>query len=288
MIKPVTFSSSLVCALFAATASLLPLNILAQDAVDSGATPAQSISSRAAQRIAQRDSDNDGLSNDVERALGTNPYNADSNGNGIPDGDEYNQIYGTTNFKAFAEGDLDSPDEDGSEDDSDGIGATPTPTPSPVKNKASAKRPVCSRPNQKKCTQPVCTAKLKRLKVPCKLATCTAKLLRLKVPCKKAATGPTPVPTSQPTPTPTASPAPGNFDSNGNTTKFGIPAGVTGNITRGGPVWSGSCSRCHGSQKTNRTYQQINGAFSFPEMSSLHLSVQQVADLTAYLNRANK
>lgn len=107
---------------------------------------------------------------------------------------------------------------------------------------------------------------------------------------------PAPQPEPEPQPKPTAVPGktptvrPGNFDNNGDTQAFGIPKGTTGNISRGRSVWSSTCSNCHAeSEKTNKSYGTISSAVKrIPEMKNLGISVQQTADLAAYLNRGRK
>ena len=54
----------------------------------------------------------------------------------------------------------------------------------------------------------------------------------------------------------------GNFDANGNTSAFGIPAGMTGNTTAGQTVWSSTCAGCHSSQKTNLAYSSLTSALA--------------------------
>ncbi len=112
--------------------------------------------------------------------------------------------------------------------------------------------------------------------------------------CKAEYTG---EPIATPTPTPTVQ---GCFDSSGNAKSgaFGISTSLTGNVTRGGSIWNSggsspavaSCKGCHAetSSMQNRTYGQysalVNGSPMFlnPAPSS-----QQLADITAYLNRNN-
>jgi outer membrane protein OmpA-like peptidoglycan-associated protein len=55
-------------------------------------------------RVAQRDDDNDGLLNQRERELGTDPYNPDTDGDGLSDGDEV-MIYMTNPLKNDTDGD---------------------------------------------------------------------------------------------------------------------------------------------------------------------------------------
>jgi hypothetical protein len=52
----------------------------------------------------KRDSDGDGIDDDVELALGLDPLNADSDGDGIPDGDEDTDGDGLTNLIELANG----------------------------------------------------------------------------------------------------------------------------------------------------------------------------------------
>lgn len=70
------------------------------------------------------------------------------------------------------------------------------------------------------------------------------------------------------------------------TTGYGIPTGLTGSITAGETIWSGTCNACHSSMSP-KTYQQVEGALAgVGAMQGLNLTEQQVADITAYLNRA--
>ena len=54
--------------------------------------------------MAGPDSDNDGLTDDRERALGTNPYDPDTDNDGLADGDEVN-IYNTSPVDFDTDGD---------------------------------------------------------------------------------------------------------------------------------------------------------------------------------------
>ena len=54
--------------------------------------------------LAKADSDNDGLTNDRERVLGTDPYDPDTDNDGIKDGDEVN-TYGTSPVDFDTDGD---------------------------------------------------------------------------------------------------------------------------------------------------------------------------------------
>lgn len=99
----------------------------------------------------------------------------------------------------------------------------------------------------------------------------------------------TPPPNTTPSATRTPAPSPtrsGPFDSNGNTSSFGIPSGMKGNVRKGGAVWNRKCSSCHSSLKRGRSYGQIRASLkSVPQMRSLSLSAQETADVTAYLNK---
>jgi hypothetical protein len=98
-------------------------------------------------------------------------------------------------------------------------------------------------------------------------------------------------PPGSPTPRPTATPRPtekprGPFDADGNTSEFGIPNGLKGNISAGRRVWSRVCTDCHLSEKTGKSYGDIQRARrTVPDMRGLQVSNQQVADVVAYLNR---
>jgi hypothetical protein len=102
----------------------------------------------------------------------------------------------------------------------------------------------------------------------------------------------TPAPARTATPAPTATPASGNFDSLGNVTAqgrvlFAIPSGSSANVSRGKTVFQSFCAGCH-SERTNRTYTYLDQSIRRSPMlyDDLQLSrPQQLADLTAYLNR---
>jgi len=110
----------------------------------------------------------------------------------------------------------------------------------------------------------------------------------------------TPTPTAQTTPqaTPTPiTPAPptcnSNFDSNGNTcpNRFGIPAGLTGNIARGRNIQTLRCNGCH-VQRTNYQFgaitDAVNNVGAMNGVLTGYETQQAVADLVAYLNRFNQ
>jgi mono/diheme cytochrome c family protein len=113
------------------------------------------------------------------------------------------------------------------------------------------------------------------------LADLTAYLNRASIPAAPttppATTDPPVVPPSNPGTTPTVD----------TTTGFGIPSGFTGSVSAGQGVFTASCAGCHSSLGP-RTYTQIDSALAaISAMRSLNLSQQQIADLTAYLNRAS-
>ena len=101
-----------------------------------------------------------------------------------------------------------------------------------------------------------------------------------------------PTPTESPQATPSVNPSatptkPDSlFDQNGSTTGFSIPKGLKGTISRGRSVWSNTCSSCHSQEKTGKTYATIKSAFRrIPDMRNTSVSNQEIADVTAYLNR---
>jgi hypothetical protein len=99
-----------------------------------------------------------------------------------------------------------------------------------------------------------------------------------------------PAPPPQPTTAvPGATPPPSLFDEKGNTSSFGIPSGVTGNINRGSSVWDSTCQSCHAREKTGRNFQAVRRALTtVPQMRSLRITPQQVADVVAYLHRSRR
>ena len=146
--------------------------------------------------------------------------------------------------------------------DANGNDATNSPTPTPVSTVAQA---------------PTNTPSGSATQVP----TATATMMTSSPTNTPVAVSPTNTPTAAPT-----SASNGSFDANGNTTKFGIPAGLVGTKNRGASVWNNSCSGCHGN-KDNRSYSQIINSYSIPSMLGLNLSNAQTADVVAYLNRNN-
>ncbi|MCB0332587.1 MAG: cytochrome c, partial [Bdellovibrionales bacterium] len=120
------------------------------------------------------------------------------------------------------------------------------------------------------------------------LANVVAYLNALNCPTDGGNPGSTPTPSPSPTPTP--GPGTGNscYDQDGNTTDFGIPAGVTGNAFIGLAYYDATCSGCHPGIKKgeNLTFDEIGAALALPVMQ-LHPSTQAKADLAAYLNTFN-
>jgi hypothetical protein len=114
------------------------------------------------------------------------------------------------------------------------------------------------------------------------------------IPTVQTPVPPTPTRTPVPTRTPTSTPTPiqgGCFTANGDTDCFGIPANLKGNISDGSTYFSANnCSACHSeASRRNKTFQQIKNSFSNSAMSALRKPTdQQVADLTAWLNRFNR
>ena len=105
-------------------------------------------------------------------------------------------------------------------------------------------------------------------------------------------TGPTATPTA--TATPYVPPTPcagGNFDSNGNTTAFGIPTPLIGNIASGLSAYNQTCGSggCHGATVRNPGMQfpALKTAVTNPPMSLQGISDQTFANIVAYLNQSN-
>lgn len=122
-------------------------------------------------------------------------------------------------------------------------------------------------------------------------ANCTAKTTPPDQSDPNPDSTPTPDPSPDPSPDPTPSPPPaepGNCDENGNTSAFGIPDGLTGNITAGSNTFQSVCSSCHVVDKgVGYTYQQLVQAVTGSPMFITNLSNQQFANLVAYLNQDN-
>ena len=101
-----------------------------------------------------------------------------------------------------------------------------------------------------------------------------------------------PLPTPPPgdpsvTPAPTAAPSTpssGPFDADGNTTKFGIPNGFTGNVHRGKKKYIDECSACHsGLVGTDQDFSQLKRTIAGDPMNiSMHDA--NLSDIVAYLH----
>lgn len=105
---------------------------------------------------------------------------------------------------------------------------------------------------------------------------------------------PTPTPTVAPSATPTPTPRPSCYDSQRRTSCFGIPTGILGRESVGQSLFNSFCSGCHDGSadggRRNRSYTEYLNSFSeIPEMQPYQsdYSSQDIADLTAYLNRFN-
>jgi hypothetical protein len=110
---------------------------------------------------------------------------------------------------------------------------------------------------------------------------------------------PSPSPSAAPSTSPSASPSasatprPSCYDAQRNTSCFGIPSPLVGNESSGAALFSG-CQGCHTGSgdggKRNKSYSQIqNALLEVPQMQpfSDSYSAQDIAHLTAYLNRFN-
>ena len=81
------------------------------------------------------------------------------------------------------------------------------------------------------------------------------------------------------------------FDSGGNTTRFGIPSGLVGNLDRGARyLASNSCTACHAEKGKDLDYPTFVSAFQSAQargvMRGLSISSQSFADLVANANRS--
>jgi hypothetical protein len=90
-------------------------------------------------------------------------------------------------------------------------------------------------------------------------------------------------PTNTPTSDTTQQPQ-GPFDSDGNTTSFGIPAGITGNSARGRSQWRARCETCHGLRGNGYSFSRLKRVIGEPPMN-LTIPDKALADIVAYLNR---
>lgn len=86
-----------------------------------------------------------------------------------------------------------------------------------------------------------------------------------------------------PTPTPEGSVNSGPFDENGNTSRFGIPDGRVGNISRGRIAFGRTCADHHPqSQGRGLNFPQLRAVSSLPQHTNVDFDL---VDLTAYINR---
>lgn len=76
----------------------------------------------------------------------------------------------------------------------------------------------------------------------------------------------------------------GNFNESGDTTAFGIPRGLVGNIARGRRALAHECARCHTERGGGYDFPKLSAALRAPPMN-LRLEREVIADLVAYLNR---
>jgi mono/diheme cytochrome c family protein len=101
---------------------------------------------------------------------------------------------------------------------------------------------------------------------------------------------PSSTPSVSPTPqnSPSPSPTPGRCTSMGDTTDFGIPAGMIGNISAGQTAYSANCASCHADFKKGEgwIFEQLKSVTRAPPMSLTGLTDQTLAHLVAFLNRA--
>ncbi len=117
------------------------------------------------------------------------------------------------------------------------------------------------------------------------LADITAYLNRASIPpVVNPPTDPNPPGPPADPPLPTTDPAPPSGDS---LSGFGIPTGMSGSISAGEQVWASNCTGCHSSMSP-KTFTRLESAISsIGAMQSIKLTQQQLADLTAYLNRGS-
>jgi hypothetical protein len=88
-----------------------------------------------------------------------------------------------------------------------------------------------------------------------------------------------------PLPSPTGLPGPTSpFDSSGNTTSFGIPAGLRGNISTGKQLYAQKCSSCHGELGQGWSFNRIKTTIAAAPMF-IKIPDREVAHITAFLNR---
>lgn len=110
-------------------------------------------------------------------------------------------------------------------------------------------------------------------------------------PTPTRAANPTATPTRAATATPTPTPAQAscpNASGDAPSPCFGIPAGFSGNVSRGQSAWFASgCEGCHSSAgKRGMSYSRVSTAFSRPDMAGVaRPGTSSLADIVAYLNR---
>lgn len=252
------------------------------------------------------DSDSDGISDGLEvNETGTDPLNKDSDGDGISDGQELLNSGGCSGPLFDANGDTKK----------FGIPSSLTGNTGRGQTIYSVSCVTCHRTVEKGTdfTFSQLSSALKgQTGTPMRfnfseqtVADLVAWLNRAKTD-SSCPSGPSPLPTPTnglptPSPTATATPCPGgssvNFDSQGNTTAFSIPAPLVGNVSAGQSQYSATCITCHipsgGDKGTNRTFTELGVAFTTNVFMNgtlggpVTLNDQQVANLAAYLNRNN-
>jgi len=81
---------------------------------------------------------------------------------------------------------------------------------------------------------------------------------------------------------------PPNFDADGNTSQFGIPAGLLGNQAAGSTEYAQKCRTCHiaAEKAVNYPFTQLKTALMGTPMFFKDLSDLYIANLVAYLNRS--
>jgi len=99
------------------------------------------------------------------------------------------------------------------------------------------------------------------------------------------AAGPIQTPNVLP-PTPTATQVSSSpFDAQGNTSGFGIPSGLVGNITTGRRLYQQQCSSCHGELGVGWRFGRIKTRIAQAPMF-LSIPDRDLSNITAFLNRS--
>ena len=75
------------------------------------------------------------------------------------------------------------------------------------------------------------------------------------------------------------------FDAEGNTSGFGIPAGLKGNITTGRRLYQQQCSSCHGELAVGWRFSRIKTRIALAPMF-LSIPDRDLSNITAFLNRS--